>query len=1243
MEDDESLERQKEAIMTKVEELEEASGVTKEREMEAKLLAFNESMAHLKEQRLDLLKQRAKLTQEMEKRGFSARVEDAGFASSADLNRKKFTARENLITRLIEDSRSSQKLVDRLKRGESVEEARRHVEQDERREAKRKERLRREKEAQELREAKRRTQEIHDQRERDKEAKAERMRSSKLSATSGKTRRRSSVQVAEEDRVPSYVRELQAQIKALQEVSLGNASKARGEETKQRARVKMDEDVEECDEDLPKPIQRDSEMIQLHKSHMREMLKLQYEMERMQREVELEKMRTEISKLRDEKEHPRIRTASPTRGLVARGLLASGGPQQQEHADHREEADPPPSSNVVRAHAKVLGPPGAFPLSLVKESLEQPAASPLPPAETYTITINMNRMMTTNFMLQGKVRVTAQIYDGVQLQEEALSPGPTEAGTVTGEASSTSYVFPVYSESTATNFFTWRDKLTIPGVQINPASQVVLEIQTILEVQREEDEEKEEGWDKLKKMYSKGSTFNLPQVVCWAMIPLVNQETNQHIEGHQTIPVYHLPKILGSAGKQSAMKGTSLELDVNITKQKVGRGELADLEKRTLSSQSVGGPSDASGSKRRPSSEERRTMSKSRDVSSIPPEAWVRSRRALQSLETFQPGDGFVIRVDAGRFFPENVTATKITVRFLTSEREQVGDNIESIGSLDASAYSPRYRLRCFVNTEYWDDPTVMALLTVETLEKNSEEFCVVGYACLPIFLDPDTEKQPKPDHAGDYTLRSGSYQIPLHNCLPPQEASAHAFSKEMDRNKNDLETTKVALASFDEEAFQEHCPRISCASLLVRILTPEEDDLVMLRGDRLPEYGSMEYDTRQSEPIECEKLMYPFKLKTRSFLSTSELLKKSFFTDDEIQDLEEDDREGGGNMLMEWVRNRLQRPDLKNDVMINYGHSFTYLDKLGFSVAVDGAKNLVKGLPAFAFVSLNPPGAFYENSGRMANAMKVTEDVAFMFRHDPKGKGVCPVWEDGLIRFPFVPYDPYLCVVIEVRYWNAKSSRLTTIGWTALPVFYKGHGSEQHVCTGYYNLPLFMGSPSFSFLESMWSTHFPEVAKTGLEQARLRIAKEAPSVLVRLVDNQREGEMAEPATNIKVKSKLKIPHFVPRKYAGAMQKEARGRKLYEKMKPRKAESYLEWRAEMAERVSQSSGVAYAKETMDAELEEDRMSRVESAPPSPTKTLSRATSRSASRAPSVAGDAADKEGESEEESEYSEEESEEED
>ena len=94
MEDDESLERQRQSIAAEVEALEDATGVTKQNELKKKASAFHESMSQLKEQRLGLLKQRAHLTQEMEKRGFSVRdAEEASTSySSADASKRKFAA-----------------------------------------------------------------------------------------------------------------------------------------------------------------------------------------------------------------------------------------------------------------------------------------------------------------------------------------------------------------------------------------------------------------------------------------------------------------------------------------------------------------------------------------------------------------------------------------------------------------------------------------------------------------------------------------------------------------------------------------------------------------------------------------------------------------------------------------------------------------------------------------------------------------------------------------------------------------------------------------------------------------------------------------------------------------------------------------------------------------------------------------------------------------------------------------------
>ena len=188
MEDDKSFERQKRAIKEEVEALEDDSGISRERMLENKVTAFNESMSQLKSERHGLLKQRAQLTQELERRGFSARDESQATSTSSDVSKKKFAARENLISRLIQDSRSSQLLVDRLKNGESFTDAKKHVKMEERREAERRERERererekREKEAREVEEAKRRSRDAR--KERAKDSRAEIPRTSQSRPTS---------------------------------------------------------------------------------------------------------------------------------------------------------------------------------------------------------------------------------------------------------------------------------------------------------------------------------------------------------------------------------------------------------------------------------------------------------------------------------------------------------------------------------------------------------------------------------------------------------------------------------------------------------------------------------------------------------------------------------------------------------------------------------------------------------------------------------------------------------------------------------------------------------------------------------------------------------------------------------------------------------------------------------------------------------------------------------------------------
>lgn len=749
------------------------------------------------------------------------------------------------------------------------------------------------------------------------------------------------------------------------------------------------------------------------------------------------------------------------------------------------------------------------------------AALPPGPIDQRTVTIKVNSMSTANFMLQGKVRAVGRFYDGFQVVQ--VGEGDTDR-------TSTSYRFPIYSEANAMNVFIWKEGITLQGVSLNSASEILLEMQTILEIEKDGEREQERGapvWGKVHKLMEKKAFQNKPQVVGWTSISLIDSNGVER-EGHQTIPVYHLP-IIFKDGTRYAMKGTTLEFEIHISRKKDLMRQMAGARRRSMAQlHSMAHQEDEM------------------DITGVPSEAWVRARHGLRLTEAFQPGDGCVIRVDGGRFFPENVTVTKVSVRFINSDFEQIGKTIESYGSLDSSAYFPRYRLRCLVDTEAWDDPTIMALFTVETLDSDTEEFCTVGYAALSMFLDTRTESQPKANHSRDFALHAGSFQIPLHTAIPQKRNMADI----------DLENENARIVNrFDAESFKMQ-PRLSCSSLLVRLLTVSEDDRIMSGGDRLPEYSAREYDTRQAEPTEAERLMYPFKLKMRSFMSTSELAKTVFFSEEERRILDSDNAK-----LMAWLKANLKRPDLRNDVMLNYNHSYAYMEKIGFSVAVDGAKNLTKGLPAFAFCSLNPPGVFYKND--------VTEDVFLTTKLLRTSHVYFPQWGDGLHAFKYVPYDPHLILVVEVRYLT-KGGALVSAGWTGLPIFEKG---KHYVASGYYNLPLFQGQPAPGFLEDLSNNAYGEEIAAAIATNRVRIPKYAPSVFVRLLDNQREGELSEPAVSQAAKPKIRLPKYVPSKYLGQMRKESKSKKTFEKAKPKKAE-YDEWLETTAQQAAVAAGIA---------------------------------------------------------------------
>jgi hypothetical protein len=56
-------------------------------------------------------------------------------------------------------------------------------------------------------------------------------------------------------------------------------------------------------------------------------------------------------------------------------------------------------------------------------------------------------------------------------------------------------------------------------------------------------------------------------------------------------------------------------------------------------------------------------------------------------------------------------------------------------------------------------------------------------------------------------------------------------------------------------------------------------------------------------------------------------------------------------------MQDKLRRPELWNDVPLDYNRAWPYNKRLGFHVAIDAAARLPRNLPVAAVFSLSPPG----------------------------------------------------------------------------------------------------------------------------------------------------------------------------------------------------------------------------------------------------------------------------------------------
>ncbi|EFJ52780.1 hypothetical protein VOLCADRAFT_86096 [Volvox carteri f. nagariensis] len=552
-------------------------------------------------------------------------------------------------------------------------------------------------------------------------------------------------------------------------------------------------------------------------------------------------------------------------------------------------------------------------------------------------------------------------------------------------------------------------------------------------------------------------------LVAWAFCPLVTS-VGGLVAGKQSLPLFRQPLMISAQRKYSYEDAM---MDFEITRRDGNPGDvaaatIADTAAAAAAGGGGGGAAAAAGAA---------GAGKGR----------VSNSGAISHLEDV-PG----VSVDAWM---------RVTREVMPSDSYTPGDGF--VVCLDGARFLPanvtlsrvtaaapgqcqaRYNKYATLGTgsDKFDDSTATLLFKVTTLDRWSRTPCV------------------------------GAFQIPLH-VRPPSES-------------------KLAASSL------RGVPRVPCASLLLRILSPELHKLQ--RRKKLPEFSDRVYDSTRDLPNPLERRLYNKYLRRRRFLvrEAARLLVNGRAMGRAMGHMDKPGGGGGGGTadggdliamagsdavlpnsdveLMDWMDRQLAPTGAPSpspsDRQLPYNLASEYYPDLGFYVSVDGALRLPRNLPSAALTTFAPPGSFYQaryNTKQMDSPL--VDDVRVTLDYDMTAPLANPVWTDGFVHFSGVVYEQGMCIIVDVRLIVPATGTSAPAGWSAVRLFER---EGEFVASGHYHLPLFAGVPSRYLMQ------------TG----RIKVHEECASVLIRLMDVSREGQLETPATRVPLTS-LRRPAY---------------------------------------------------------------------------------------------------------------------
>ncbi|CAG9315098.1 unnamed protein product [Blepharisma stoltei] len=448
----------------------------------------------------------------------------------------------------------------------------------------------------------------------------------------------------------------------------------------------------------------------------------------------------------------------------------------------------------------------------------------------------------------------------------------------------------------------------------------------------------------------------------------------------------------------------------------------------------------------------------------------------------FEKGDGVDFYVDGARFLPDSTSCTKIVVKGFTSQLDKVGIPVGGLPDLNSSVFSPIFGFRTEFRLQTFD-PTTTIVVSILTLDAITNEVRVLGYSAINLFLKKFRKDQPDNPTEQDFILNKGLFQLPIY-CQEPYRKPP------------------FGLQSFTKMEI------IPCATLLVRIRdAPKSENGLRvlsvkdvlasewyLRGLVIPppRYEERVYNTSMCMPSVVERYLYDERLRRKDSTVREATIQVQARMGVKLDINDEE--------MLNWIDQKLQVNP--RTPMLDMKYFAKYNPKMGFKIAIDAIHNIPTETPHTVIISLNPPGNLYSTSN-------ISQDVEFNTKLDWNSSIRTPTFLDGFHTYKNVSFNRFLHIIFDVRTINLSKKRpeVIPVGWTILTVFTE----DGYIKSGIYQLPLFKGAVPVPILSDLtnndpWSFIMNAATRQGGPQFL-----EPVSILVRLVDTQRDGHFATP------------------------------------------------------------------------------------------------------------------------------------